>query len=635
MNINLIDGSQIEIPDGSSVYDLAKKIGTGLAKAAVAGKVNKTLVDLTHKLEDSDSVEIITFDSPEGKSVFWHSSAHVMAEAVKNLFPEAKVAIGPAIEQGFYYDFEVERPFTQDDLERIEKEFMRIVREKRPFYREEVSKQEAESLFRGLREKYKLELLEDLEGPVTIYSQNGWKDLCRGPHLPDTGKIKAVKLLNSSGAYWRGDENREMLQRIYGISFPKKSMLDEYLNLLEEAKKREHKKLGRELDLFSFHKEGVGFPFWHSKGMVLYNEVMNYCRYECEKRGYSEIKTPVILNEELWKNSGHWDKYKENMYFTEIDETVHAVKPMNCPGGLLIFKNNQHSYRDLPLRNYEFGLVHRHEKSAVLNGLFRVRQFTQDDAHIFCTPEQLEDEIQGVIDFITTVYERFGFRDVEIELSTRPEQYIGSIDVWDKAENALESVLKSQGIDYKLNPGDGAFYGPKIDFHIRDSLKRSWQCGTIQVDFSMPQRFGLEYTDDTGEKRTPVMIHRAILGSLERFIGILIEHYGGNFPVWMAPVQVKVIPVSDKTTDYAESVRRVLEEAGIRSEIDLRSEKIGYKIRGAETDKVPYMLITGQKEEENNQVSVRKHRTGDMGSKGLTDFIAGVSEEIEQKRISE
>ncbi|MDR0330142.1 MAG: threonine--tRNA ligase, partial [Chitinispirillales bacterium] len=498
MNVILPDGSSRAVPDGATGMGVAQAIGPRLAKVALACKVNGALRDLSHTLNDNDNVSILTFDDPEGKSVFWHSSSHILAQAVQELFPSAKIAIGPAIEGGFYYDFDTEKPFTPEDIAAIEKKFKEIAERKTPFQRVECGVDEAKKLFGDKNEKYKLELIGDIEGAPSLYRQGDWVDLCRGPHIPDTGCVRAFKLLSVAGAYWRGSEKNAMLQRIYGVSFPKQSMLDEHLALLEEAQKRDHRKLGKELELFSFHIEGAGFPFWHPKGMALYNIILDFCRREHIRAGYREIKTPIILNEELWHKSGHWDKYKENMYFTQIDEINCAVKPMNCPGALLVFKSVPHSYRELPLKFCEFGLVHRHEKSSALHGLFRVRQFTQDDAHIFCLPEQIEGEITKVIDFITSIYKTFGFDDYKIELSTRPEKYIGSIEVWDKAEEALKNVLEQQNIKYQLNPGDGAFYGPKIDFHIRDVLKRSWQCGTIQLDFSMPERLDIEYAAADG-----------------------------------------------------------------------------------------------------------------------------------------
>lgn len=622
MNVKLPDNKNINIEHNSTAFDLARAISPKLSRSAVAARINGELSDLSRSLNENDQVEIITFDTSEGKSVFWHSSSHILAQAVQELFPSARIAIGPSIENGFYYDFDVEKPFTPQDLETIEKKAKEIIGRKLEFKREEVSVKEAYEYFSNKGENYKLELLEDIAGSPSMYVQDSWKDLCRGPHIPNTGIIKAFKLLSIAGAYWRGSEKNKMLQRIYGISFPKQSMLDEYLRLLEEAQKRDHRKLGKELDLFSFHQEGAGFPFWHPYGMVLYNQILDFSRCEHLRAGYREVKTPIILNEELWHRSGHWDKYRENMYFTTIDETVHAVKPMNCPGHLLIYKNSGHSYREFPIRFFEFGLVHRHEKAGVLHGLFRVRQFTQDDAHLFCTPEQIKDQISDVIDFIMRIYKTFGFEDYKIELSTRPQNYIGSIEIWDKAEKALQDVLEKQNFEYQLNPGDGAFYGPKIDFHIKDVLNRSWQCGTIQLDFSMPERFDLEYTDVDGQLKRPVMIHRALFGSMERFIGILLEHYGGALPLWLSPVQLKIIPISDRFNEYAIKVNQIAAQRGIRSEIDYRSEKVGYKIRDAEVKKIPCMVIVGEKEQESDSVSVRLHGKGDLGSRPLKEFIS-------------
>lgn len=628
MKVILPDGSSCSVADGATVFDVARTLSSSLAKAALAAKINGELKDLSQPVHENDRIEILTFDSDEGKTIFWHSSSHVLAQAVQELFPDAKIAIGPAIESGFYYDFDIQNPFTPQDIENIEKRCKEICNQKIPFTRVEVSKEEAVGYFIQKNEPYKQELLNDIEGSPSLYSQGQWKDLCRGPHIPHTGYIKAVKILSCAGAYWRGDSKNKMLQRLYGISFPKKSQLDEYLKLLEEAQKRDHRKIGKALDLFSFHQEGAGFPFWHPKGMVLYNTVADFCRLQHLAAGYNEVKTPVILNEELWHRSGHWDKYRENMYFTSIDDQVHAVKPMNCPGGLLIYKNNVHSYRELPLKFFEFGLVHRHEKASVLHGLFRVRQFTQDDAHIFCESNQIEEQVSEVIDFIFKIYRTFGFDDFQIELSTRPEKFIGNIDVWDVSEKALESVLRKKNITFKLNPGDGAFYGPKIDFHIMDSLKRRWQCGTIQVDFSMPERFDLEYTAASGEKKRPVMIHRALLGSFERFIGILIEHYAGFLPLWLSPVQVKILPISDKFLPYAEHITKMLTDAGIRVECDERAEKIGYKIRDAEIHKIPYMAIVGEKEMEQQLVSVRQHTKGDQGVLSIEQFRKQLQKEI-------
>jgi threonyl-tRNA synthetase len=633
MKINLPGGNVKELPEGANAYDLAKSISPKLAQAALAAKVNGTAADLYRALSDNDSVEILTFDSPEGVSIFRHSSSHILAQAVQELYPDAKIAIGPAIENGFYYDFDVEKPFTPEDIQAIEARVKKIISEKIPFVRSEPSTEEIQQYFAGKGEIYKLELLNAIEGRPSVYTQGSWKDLCRGPHVPDTGYIKAFKVLSVAGAYWRGDEKNKMLQRIYGISVPKVSMLEEYLHLLEEAQKRDHRKLGRELDLFSFHAEGTGFPFWHPKGMLVYNTIADFSRKAHLAAGYNEVKTPIILNEELWHKSGHWDKYKENMYFTTIDEQTHAVKPMNCPGHLLIYKNTAHSYREFPMKFFEFGLVHRHEKSSTLHGLFRVRQFTQDDAHIFCTPEQIEPQITDVMNFIMNMYKVFGFEDYKIELSTRPEKYIGSLEIWDKAEKALQSVLEHQKIDYQLNPGDGAFYGPKIDFHIKDVLKRSWQCGTIQLDFSMPERFDLEYTDVDGQKKRPVMIHRAMFGSMERFIGILIEHFGGALPVWLSPVQVKILPISDRFMEFATRVGSQLKEAGLRVETDARAEKIGYKIREAEVNKIPYMVIIGEKELESGSLSIRQHGKGDIGSLSLDNFISRLSDETRKNPV--
>jgi threonyl-tRNA synthetase len=627
MNIRLPDGSVKELNAGATSLDLAKSLSPKLAQAAVAAKVNGALVDITRPLQENDQVEIVTFDSPDGKSVFWHSSSHILAQAVQELFPSAKLAIGPAIDSGFYYDFDVETPFTPEDLVKIEAKAKEIASRKIDVVRSEMSADDARAYFEAKKEIYKVELLADIDGNPSFYTQGEWKDLCRGPHLPNTGLVKAIKLFSIAGAYWRGSEKNKMLQRIYGISFPKQSMLDEHLTMLEEALKRDHRRLGKELELFSFHQEGVGFPFWHPNGMVLYNTILDYCRREHIKAGYQEVKTPVILNEELWHKSGHWDKYRENMYFTTIDESIHAVKPMNCPGGLLVYSSTPHSYREFPIKMCEFGLVHRHEKASALHGLFRVRQFTQDDAHIFCLPEQIEEQIAVVIAFIMKIYKTFGFENYKMELSTRPEKYIGSLEMWDKAEAALKNVLEREKINYQLNPGDGAFYGPKIDFHIQDVIKRSWQCGTIQLDFSMPERFGIEYAAADGTKQRPVMIHRALLGSIERFIGILLENYGGALPLWLAPVQVKILPIADRFLNHCKVVAEKLRDCGIRVEIDDRSEKVNYKIREAEVKKIPYMAIIGEKELENNAVSLRRHGKGDLGSITLDEFISKLRSE--------
>ncbi len=629
MKIVLPDGSTRETAHGIKALDFARQLSPQLAREAVAVKINGRATELSAVLSDNDRIEILTFDSPEGKQVFWHSSSHVLAQAVQELFPGAKIAIGPSIENGFYYDFDTEKPFSPDDVASIETKAKEIIGRKLEITRSEPSAEELQRYFSSRGEVYKLELLADIEGPPSVYRQGEWQDLCRGPHLLSTVPIKAFKILSIAGAYWRGNEKNKMLQRIYAISFPRQSMLDDYLHKLEEAQKRDHRKLGRELDLFSFHQEGAGFPFWHPKGVVLYNTIAEYSRSLHLKAGYHEVKTPLILNEELWHRSGHWDKYRENMYFTEIDEATHAVKPMNCPGHLLIFRNRTHSYRDFPLKFFEFGLVHRHEKAGVLHGLFRVRQFTQDDAHIFCTPGQIEEQVTEVMRFIMNMYRTFGFESYKIELSTRPEKFIGSVEMWDRAEEVLKKVLEHQKIDYQLNPGDGAFYGPKIDFHIKDVLDRSWQCGTIQLDFSMPERFGLEYADADGQIKRPVMIHRALFGSMERFIGILLENYGGALPFWLAPVQVRLLPISDRFIEPVRKIRDTLSEKGIRAETDDRNEKIGYKIRDAETQKIPVMAVVGEKEDLSGGVSLRRHGLGDQGFVSLENFISMLVSENE------
>jgi len=625
VKVTLKGGAEKLYHNGVTLLEIAEDISRKLSKEAVAAKVDGVVKDLGCKIKNDCQVEILTFENEEGREVFWHSSSHVMAQAVKRLFPEVKLAIGPAIDEGFYYDFDREESFSPSDLEKIEKEMTKIVAEDYAFCREDVPRKEALSYLGKIGEPYKVELVEALpeEAPISLYQQGEFTDLCAGPHVPTTGKIKAFKLTSLAGAYWRGDEHNKMLQRIYGISFPKKSMLAEYLARIEEAKKRDHRKLGKELDLFSIHEEGPGFPFFHPKGMVLWNLLADFWREEHKKKGYEEIKTPIILNEELWRRSGHWEHYKENMYFTKIDGMDYAVKPMNCPGGILMYKANSHSYRDLPIRLGELGLVHRHELSGVLHGLMRVRCFTQDDAHIFMTLSQIEDEIMGVIDLVDYFYKIFGF-EYNVELSTRPEDFMGSEELWDKATEALQKALDKKGMSYKINEGDGAFYGPKIDFHLKDSLGRTWQCGTIQLDFQMPERFDLTYIGADGDKHRPVMIHRVIFGSLERFIGILIEHYAGAFPVWLAPVQARILPISEKHMDYARQVKNRLEEADIRVELDERNEKIGYKIREAQVQKIPYMLIVGDREASENMISVRMREKGDIGPKSIEAFIQEV-----------
>jgi len=628
IQVTLKGGLKKSYPKGITLLEIAEDISKKLAKEALAAKVDGVLRDLSYKVQDDCQVEILTFDDEEGRKVFWHSTSHVMAQAVKRLFPDTKLAIGPAIDEGFYYDFDREESFSPADIEKIEQEMAKIVAEDYVFSRKDISKEEALNDLESRNESYKVELVQGLseDANISFYNQGEFTDLCAGPHIPSTGKIKAFKLTNLAGAYWRGDENNKMLQRIYGISFPKKSMLDEYLAKIEEDKKRDHRKLGRELDLFSLHEEGPGFPFFHPKGMILWNTLVDFWRKEHQKRGYQEIKTPIILNEQLWHRSGHWEHYKDNMYFTNIDNMIYAVKPMNCPGSILMYKTSSHSYRDLPIRLGELGIVHRHEKSGVLHGLMRVRCFTQDDAHIFMMPSQIEDEILGVIDLIDYVYNKiFGF-EYHVELSTRPEKSMGSDELWEQATSALQNALEKKGMPYKINEGDGAFYGPKIDFHLKDSLGRTWQCGTIQLDFMMPDRFDLSYIGPDGEKHRPVMIHRVIFGSIERFIGILIEHYAGAFPVWLAPVQARILPISEKHLEYAQKVKQQLQDAGIRVELDERNEKIGYKIREAQMQKVPYMLIVGDKEAEENTVSVRVRGKGDVGQKSIDAFIEEVKE---------
>jgi threonyl-tRNA synthetase len=626
-------GEQKTFPRGITPLEIAKALNAKLAKEALAAKLNGVIVDMDSKVYNDCTLELITFEDEEGKRTFWHSTSHVMAQAVKRLFPDAKLTIGPAIEEGFYYDFDRGESFTPQDLEKIEKEMEKIINENYSFKRLDTTREEAIKKLMEMDEPYKIELVQALpeNADISFYQQGEFIDLCAGPHIPATGRIKAFKLTSLAGAYWRGDEHNKMLQRIYGISFPKKSMLDEYLTRIEEAKKRDHRKLGRELGIFSMHEEGPGFPFFHPKGMVIWNILTDFWRKEHRKKGYHEIKTPIILSEKLWRMSGHWDHYKENMYFTKIDEQDFAVKPMNCPGGILLFKADVHSYRELPLRLGELGLVHRHELSGVLHGLMRVRCFTQDDAHIFMTTSQIEQEIIGVIDLVDYFYKIFGFK-YHVELSTRPENSMGSDELWEKATKALKNALDKKGLPYKINEGDGAFYGPKIDFHLKDSIGRTWQCGTIQLDFQMPEKFDLTYVGPDGEKHRPVMIHRVIFGSLERFIGILIEHYAGALPVWLSPVQARILPISEKHLDYAKEVKNKLEESDIRVELDERNEKIGYKIREAQMQKIPYMLIVGDKEIADGNISVRQREIGDIGSKNIVDFIAEVKQKEENKQ---
>ena len=629
----MLKGDAKEFEAGVTAAEVAKSIGAGLYKAACACKIDGEAADLRTPLTKDCSLEILTFDSAEGKHAYWHTTAHIMAQAIGRLYPGAKFAIGPAIENGFYYDVDLPQTLTPDDLTKIEAEMKKIIKEDLPLERFELSPADAEKLMADKQQDYKLELIAEHSGkgePISFYQQGEYVDLCAGPHLMSTGHVKAVKLTNCTGAYWRADANNKMLQRVYGISFPKAADLEAYITMLEEAKKRDHRKLGRDLELFTIMDEGPGFPFFLPKGMVLKNLLIDYWREIHRKAGYLEISTPMILNRSLWERSGHWDHYKQNMYTTVIDEQDFAIKPMNCPGGMLVYKTKLHSYRDLPLRMGELGLVHRHELSGALHGLMRVRCFTQDDAHIFMTPDQIKDEIKGVVNLIDSVYKTFGFQ-YHIELSTMPEDHMGAQEDWDNATDALRAAISELGYDYEVNEGDGAFYGPKLDFHLTDCLGRTWQCGTIQLDFQLPERFELEYTGEDGAKHRPIMIHRVVFGSIERFIGILTEHFAGAFPLWLSPVQVKVLPISERHHEYAEKVAAQLQEASLRVEADLRNEKIGYKIREAQLQKTPYMLVVGDKEAETGTVSVRGRKDGDLGAMALADFSAKACEESKNR----
>ena len=633
MIITLKDGSKKEYAQAMSIIDIARDISEGLARVACVGEVDGQTEDLRTVIDKDCELNILTAKDAEGLAALRHTASHVMAQAIKRLYPSAKLAIGPSIADGFYYDIDFETPITADDLEKIEAEMKKIIKEALPLERFTLPREEALALMKEKEEPYKVELIEDLpEGEeISFYKQGEFTDLCAGPHLMNTKEVgKAYKLTSIAGAYWRGNEHNKMLTRIYATAFAKKEELEAYITMMEEAKKRDHRKLGKELGLFMMHEAGPGFPFFLPKGMVLKNTLLEYWREIHKKAGYVEISTPIILNRSLWETSGHWDHYKDNMYTTVIDDQDYAIKPMNCPGGVLVYASEPRSYRDLPLRVGELGLVHRHEKSGQLHGLMRVRCFTQDDAHIFMTPDQIKDEIKGVVALINEVYSLFGF-EYHVELSTRPEDSMGSDEDWEMATEGLRSALDEIGLPYVVNEGDGAFYGPKIDFHLVDCIGRTWQCGTIQLDFQLPQRFELEYIGADGEKHRPIMIHRVVFGSIERFIGILIEHFAGAFPTWLAPVQVKVLPISEKYMDYAESVQKKLDEAGIRVELDTRSEKIGYKIREAQQAKIPYMLVVGQKEEEDGTVAVRSRAAGDEGTKSLDAFIVDIQKEIETK----
>ena len=634
LNITLPDGS-VRTFEGESVtaMEIAKNISNGLAKKALAAAVDGVTVGLNQPITKDAKVAIYTFDDEEGKHVFRHSASHILAEAVVRLFPGTKLAIGPAIKDGFYYDLDSEHKFTPEDLGKIEEEMQKIVKENQEYIRKEISRADALALFKEKAEPYKVELIEDLpeDAVITTYQNGEFLDLCAGPHLPNTGYVKAIKLMSVAGAYWRGSEKNKMLQRIYGTCFPKKADLDEYLFLLEEAKRRDHRKLGQELQLFTFVDEAPGFPLFYPKGMILRNELENYWKEVHRKAGYQEIKTPMIMSRVLWERSGHWDHYHDNMYFTEIDDEPYAIKPMNCPGGILLYNSTLHSYRDLPLRWGELGLVHRHELSGALHGLMRVRAFTQDDAHIFMLPEQITSEVKGVITLIDSIYKLFGF-EYHVELSTRPEDSMGDDALWEKATDALRESLKEMNMNYIVNEGDGAFYGPKIDFHLKDSLGRTWQCGTIQLDFQMPEKFDMCYIGEDGEKHRPVMVHRTCFGSIERFIGILTEHFAGAFPTWLAPVQAVVLPITDKFKDYADEVAAKLSAEGVRVEVDGRNEKIGYKIREAQMQKVPHMLIVGEKEATTGTIGHRDRAKGDMGAVAVDEFVAQIVEEIKSKK---
>ena len=634
MFITLPDGEKKEFEKGISVGEVTKSISEGLYRDSVGAKVNDKVLGNADKINEDSTFKVLKLDDLEGQKILWHSASHLMAYAIETLYPNTKFAIGPAIDSGFYYDMDLDHRFVEEDFQAIEKKMIELAREDLKIVRVDITRDAAIKYFKEKGQDYKVELIEDLaeDEPITLYQMGEFTDLCRGPHLESTKKIKAVKLLSTAGAYWRGDSNNKMLQRIYGIAFDKKKKLDEYIEKREEAEKRDHRKLGRELDLFSMHEEGPGFPFFHPNGMIIRNNLLSWWKNVLQERGYGEILTPVILNEDLWHRSGHWDHYKENMYFTEIDEEGYAVKPMNCPGSTLIYSTTPHSYRDLPFRYAEFGLVHRHELSGALHGLFRVRSFTQDDAHIYCLPNQIKSEVFEIIDLANLLYDTFGFK-YSVELSTRPDDYMGDLESWNEAEKALKEALEEKGMPYTINEGDGAFYGPKIDYHLEDAIGRTWQCGTIQLDFQLPQNFELTYVAEDGSKKRPVMLHRALFGSVERFMGILIEHFAGKFPLWLSPVQVEIIPVSEKFKPYAGEVFDQLKKAGIRVKIDERAEKVGYKIREAQLKKVNYMLVIGEKETASHKLSVRKRSGEEVKDVEVSKFIEDLKEEIKTKAI--
>ena len=634
IRVTFPDGNSREFENKVSIAEVADSISHKLAKKALAGEVDGKVRDLNTVLDRDVELKILTWDDEDGQRVFRHSSSHLMAEAINNLFPGTKFGIGPAIKDGFYYDFDSEHTFSEEDFPAIEKEMARLAAQNSPFLKSVISREEALRYFADRGEKYKVELINGLpaDAEISTYQQGSFLDLCAGPHLPSTEKIKAFKIMSLAGAYWRGDEKNKMLQRVYATSFPKKAQLDEYLTLLEEAKKRDHRRIGQEMGLFTLMEEGPGFPFFLPKGMILRNELETYWREIHSKAGYDEIRTPLILNRSLWEQSGHWDHYKDNMYFTKIDDVDYAVKPMNCPGSILVYKNSLHSYRELPLRICEMGLVHRHEKSGALHGLMRVRCFTQDDAHIFMLESQIKDEIKGVIKLIDQVYRLFGF-EYHLELSTKPDDAMGSDEIWNHATDALREAMEEEGLSYQVNEGDGAFYGPKIDFHLKDCLGRTWQCGTIQLDFQMPEKFDINYIGEDGEKHRPVMIHRVLFGSIERFIGILTEQFAGAFPTWLAPVQVRLMSITDHQLPYLEEICQKMKERGIRAEVDSRNEKIGYKIRESHGQRIPYSLIAGDKEMAEGTISVRRHGAGDLGAQNVDELIEAITAEIRDKKF--
>ena len=633
VKIILPDGSAKEYAAGTTLGEAVKQLSNSLAKKVLAANVNGELTDLREELVDGSEVAFLTFEEDGGKHTLRHTASHILAQAIKRLWPEAKLAIGPAIDKGFYYDIDMEHVLVPEDLSKIEKEMSRIVKENLPITKSVMSRQEAIEFFTSKHEDYKVELIQDLpeDAIISCYSQGDFIDLCAGPHAASTGKVKAFKLQSIAGAYWRGDEKNKMLQRVYGTAFEKKEDLEAYLHLLEEAAKRDHRKLGKELDLFVIKEEGPGFPFFLPKGMALRNALENFWREVHHEFEYEEIRTPIILNKQLWETSGHWFHYRENMYTTMIDEAEYAIKPMNCPGGILVYQNEMHSYRDLPLRYAELGLVHRHELSGALHGLFRVRAFTQDDAHVFMLPSQMQDELMKVIELLDRIYSQFGLK-YHVELSTKPDNAMGDDAIWESATEALRNAIEAKGIPYVINPGDGAFYGPKLDYHIEDSLGRTWQCGTIQLDMNLPERFQIEYTGEDGQKHRPIMIHRACFGSMERFIGILTEHYAGAFPTWMAPVQVKVLPISEKHVEYAKQLAKQMHHDYIRVEVDDRNEKMGYKIRQAQMSKTPYMLVVGDKEMENGEVAVRRYGSDESNTMAFDQFVSHITLEIEERK---